>query len=329
MYILCTNFVQKSARLVRGAGYTSFMINRFNHQGVDWVDLENPTPEEVETVAQEFNLGSVLAQDLLAPSIKPRVDLYPNMLYAVLHFPALRHTRGTVQNLEVDFVIGNSFLITAHYDVVPALYEFTRSFEADALLNHPGKSGYASGQILLELTEHLYNSVEHELESLEDSINAIEREIFSGREKEMVIAISAATRELLNQKRSLAAHAGVLESLEQTSMMTFGEQYGNYLRGVKLFHGRVYNHALALTDTLTELRETNAALLSTRQNEIMKNLTIMTFATAPLALTVGIFSMSSNFIPLVNDPNGFWIVLGILAFLALCLVLYFKIKRWL
>jgi|CXWL01.1.fsa_nt_gi magnesium transporter len=305
------------------------MINRFNHQGIDWVDLENPTSEEVETIAQEFNLGPVLAQDLLAPSIKPRVDLYPNILYAVLHFPAVRHTGGASQNYEVDFVIGNTFLITAHYDVVPALYEFTRSFEADALLKHPGKSGYASGQILLELAEHLYNSVEHELESLEDSINAIEHQIFSGNEKEMVIAISLATRELLNQKRSLAAHAGVLESLEQTSVMTFGESYGNYLRGVKLFHGRVYNHALALTDTLTELRETNTALLSTRQNEVMKSLTIMTFATAPLALTVSIFGISSPFIPLVNSPDGFWIILGMLAFLATCLLIYFKIKRWL
>ena len=305
------------------------MIQRFEHQGIEWVDIENPTPEEIDQISVEFSLGGILSQDLLSPTLRARADLYPRFAYAVLHFPALRQTGGAERAQEVDFVIGEKFIITVHYDTVSALYDFSRTFEAETLLQRAKGAGFKSGHILLEVTERLYQSVENELESLEDSITSIEHQIFHGNEKKMVVAISKTARELLNQKRTLLSHVDVLATLEQISVMTFGEEYGNYLRGVKSFHTRVYNHALALTDIITELRVTNMALLSTRQNEIMKNLTIMTFATAPLALTVGIFSMSLNYIPLVNDPNGFWLILGMLAFLALCLLVYFKIKRWL
>ena len=305
------------------------MISRFQHQGIHWIDLENPTSEEVEQVAQEFDLGEILPQDLLAPTLKPRADLYPRFAYAVLHFPAGRHTGGASSVQEVDFVIGDKFILTAHYDTVPAVYDFTREFEAASLLRRAENPKFKSGHILLELMERLYSGVEDELESLEDSIAAIEERIFAGYEREMVVAISNMSRELLNHKRTLAAHKDILDSLEQMAVMTLGEEFGVYLRGVKSFHARVFTHALSLADVMDELRETNIALLSTRQNEIMKNLTVMTFFTAPLALTAAIFGMTSPFIPLVNEPNGFWIILLGMALLTSLFLAYFKLKKWL
>lgn len=303
------------------------MINRFSHQGIQWIDLESPTPEEVDEIAQELNLAPILVQDLLSPTLKTRVDMYPKVAYAVLHFPSLRHTRGMSAMQEVDFVIGEKFILTSHYDAVPAVYDFARAFEAETLLKHSNNPNFKSGHILLELAERLYQSVENELDSLEDTVGAIEQQIFSGHEREMVVAISAASRELLHMKRTLANHVDVLSALEQMSIVTFGETYGIYLRGVKLFHERVYERALALTDTIHELRSTNTELLSTRQNEIMKNLTMMTFMTAPMAILVGLFGMNT-LVPLADNPDGFWFILGGVALLAASFVVYFKAKKW-
>ena len=233
------------------------MTDRYEYQGIVWIDLENPTPEEVDAVAQEFDLGSILPQELLAPTLKPRVDLYPEFAYAVLHFPALRQTRGVTEVQEVDIVMGKEFVITVHYDTIPAIYDFARSFEAAMLLKHSTGGKFHTGHILLELAERLYQSVENELESLEDNATLIEKKIFSGHEREMVIAISTTSRELLNQKRALSTQKEVLESLEQVGVSLFGESFGNYFRAVSAFHFRVYNHAVALSETITELRDTN------------------------------------------------------------------------
>src|SRR5690349_3373477 len=118
------------------------MITRYEHQGVKWIDLESPTADEIEEVAQELNLTPILAQDLLSPTQKPRVDLYPHVAYAVLHFPSFRHTRGAAETQEVDFAIGEKFILTAHYDSVPAVYDFARAFEADSLLKHSANGNF-------------------------------------------------------------------------------------------------------------------------------------------------------------------------------------------
>jgi Mg2+ and Co2+ transporter CorA len=196
------------------------------------------------------------------------------------------------------------------------------------LLKHASNPAYKSGHILLELSERLYGSVENELESLEDSIGAIEREIFEGNEKEMVVALSVVSRELLNQKRTLSAHNDVLQSLEQITVMTLGEEYGNFLRGMKSFHTRVYTKAFALADVLDELRETNSALLYTRQNEIMKTFTIMAFTTFPLTLIAAIFSMTVD-LPLPGTELDFWYILAGMALMTTAFFAFFKFKRWL
>jgi magnesium transporter len=144
----------------------------------------------------------------------------------------------------------------------------------------------------------------------------------------MVVALSEVSRELLSQKRTLASHKDVLDALEQITVMTLGEDYGNVMRGMKSFHSRVYTKALALGDVITELRETNSALLSTRENEIMKNLTVMAFSTFPLTLIAAIFAMEVK-LPLPGTAYDFWIVLGGMAIVAGSFFTYFKIKKWL
>lgn len=303
------------------------MVNRYEYEGTVWVDIENPTPEEITDIGQEFSLGPLLTHELLAPTIKPRVDLYPESVYTLLHFPSRRHTRGAKPVQEVDFVIGKHFVITVHYDTVDALVDFARSFEAAALLNR-GTGKLHSGHILFEIAERLYREVEYELDAIEDSITKIENAIFSGRERDMVASISHVSRELIDQKRALSMHTEILSSLEQACISLFGEDFGNYLRGISAFHFRAHQRALSLMDTVGELRSTNDSLLTTRQNEITKNLTMLAFVTFPLSLIAAILGLDAPNTPLIHLPQGFWIILGGMSFLAGLFFIYFKIKRW-
>ncbi len=303
------------------------MINRYDSEGIVWIDIENPTPEEIDEVGAEFKLGPLLMQELLAPTLKPRVDLYADSVYTLLHFPASRHTRGRTAAQEVDFVIGKHYLITVHYDTVDALVDFARSFEAAMLLKREGGK-FHSGHLLFELAQRLYQEVEYELDSIEDTINGIENAIFSGKERAMVAAISHVSRELIDQRRALSMHTDILASLEHASVQLFGESFGGYLRGISALHFRAYQRALSLMDTVGELRQTNDSLLTTRQNEIMKNLTILAFVTFPLSLLANVFGMNTSDTPIASGPHGFWILIGIMVALTTVFFAYFKFRRW-
>jgi magnesium transporter len=303
------------------------MLNRYTYQSVTWIDVESPTTEDVEALEQEFNLGPLLAQELLNPTLKPHVDVYPDFAYAVLHFPSIRSTRGKSATEEVDFILGKSFIVTVHYDAIPAIEDFQRTFETATLLKRPNDAIH-SGHILFELTERLYQGIGNELDSIEDTVGNIEKAIFSGREREMVAEISNVSRELLVHKRTLGTHQDTLDALEHAGVTLFGESFRNYLRGIAAFHFRAYTRALSFIDTVTELRNTNDSLLSARQNEIVKNLTIVASLMLPLTLVANIFSMNTRVLPIIGAENDFWIILGAMALLTLLLVAYFKAKKW-
>lgn len=313
---------------MRNAVYTIRMVTRYEHSGVVWVDFDNPTAEEIRSVAKEFTISHALTEDLLSPTSKPRADVYGECIYLVLHFPSLRYTRGAHSDQEIDIILGKNFLITTHYGTPSATFDLGKSFEAASLLSEKKEAPVTAGFMFLELMQRLYQATEHELDALEDTINAIEEKIFIGHEREMVTAISYAGRELLTHQRLMDAHHAILKRLEQATVVVFGEEAGYYARGASALHHRVHSRVVSMNGILDELRETNMALLYTKQNEIMKNLTVMAFVTFPLTLLAAVFGMNTVDTPILGIKNDFYWILGGMAALMLFFFAYFKARKW-
>jgi len=303
------------------------MHSRFEHNGLVWVDLESPSREEVQDIVNEFAITLLVAEELLLPSTKPRMEWYPNYAYLVLHFPALRHSHRTREQ-EIDFVVGRNFLITTHYDTIDPLHKFSKVFEVNSVLDK-SNIGEHAGYLLFYMLKKLYKSVEHEVEYVRHDFSAIEEHIFSGQEVEMVVAISRSARDLLNLRQTIEPHREVLHELEASGAQFFGDDFVPYLRAISNEYYRVHNHIMRQTESLHELRETNNSLLTTKQNETMKIFTILAFTTFPLTLIAAIFSTDAVNEPIVGSPYDFWIIIGIMVATALVMYLYFKHKKWL
>lgn len=304
------------------------MITRYQHQSVTWIDLENPKQDEVRELMEEFRLPPSVAEDLMMPTLKPRVEFHDNnLIYLILHFPAFRHTHGISENQEVDFVIGKNFLITTRYDMVDPLHKFSKVFEVNSLLSNE-RMGEHAGMVFVQMVRKLYRSLEHELEYIADSLRETEQHIFQGRERAMVIELSRISRELINFRQAVSLHKEVLKSFEVAAHRFFGDDFTYHVRTIMGEYYRIENGVLLNIDTLGELRDTNNSLLSTKQNETMKILTIMTFITAPLALFANLFSMNTLMTPLIGHPFDFWIIVGIMAVAVLAFCAYFLYKKW-
>ena len=82
-------------------------------------------------------------------------------------------------------------------------------------------------------------------------------------------------------------------------------------------------------DFLKELRETNDSLLSTKQNETMKILTVITFLALPFSVITGLFQMNTSSTPLVGNGNDWQIIVGVELCAMIALFIFAKIKKWL
>ena len=169
------------------------MLSRYEHGGVTWVDLENPTTDEVRRVMEEYGLNHFVAEELLLPTQKPRVEFHDKYLYVILHFPALRHAHKTEEQ-EVDFVVGEKFLITTHYDTIDPLHKFSKVFEVNSVLDK-SPMGEHAGYLFFYMLRRLYKAVEHELDFVRNDLVHIEHNLFGGLEVRMVRAISQCARD--------------------------------------------------------------------------------------------------------------------------------------
>ena len=303
------------------------MISRYTHKGLTWVDVQSPTQEEVRALSEEFNIHPLAADELLAPTLRPKVDLYPNFIYLILHFPTISHKHDGGHDQEVDFIIGKDFLITTHYGLIDPLHEFSKVFEVNSILDR-GNMGEHAGFLLYYILKEFYKMLDTELDHINRDFIDIQSKIFSGKERSMVTAISQLNRDLLNFKQAVRPHKEVLESFELAGTKFFGEEFSYYLRTIIGEYFKVSSVLDGHRETILELRDTNDSLLTTKSNDIMKTLTIITFSMLPASLIVGIFGMNTTNTPLSADPNGFWIILGVITVTVGSTYFFFKSRKW-
>lgn len=304
------------------------MIQKYKTSSLVWIDLNSPTNEEIRQIASEYHIHPLVTHELAIPTLRAKVDLYDDLIYLILHFPSNRKDVDTINDQEVDFVIGKNFIITTRYGEVDALISFSKTFEVESILEK-GSMGKHAGFIFFAMITRIYDDLLHRIEGLKEDAAVIESEIFKKKEKEMVIKISEVSRQLLDFKRATSLHCEVLRSFEVAGEKFFGNDFRFYLRSIM---GTCYKLESAIKNTmeyLGELRETNNSMLSTKQNEIMKVLTIMAFVTFPLSLIAAIFGMNTKTLPIVGTPNDFWIIIGIMIALTTSFFIFFKYKKWL
>lgn len=304
------------------------MITRHNRNGITWVDLESPTREELRSVMDEFNIGARIEEEIISPTPYPLVLSSPKYLYLILHFPST-NPHGGARSQEIDFIVGKKFLITARYEIIDAIHSLHRVFEAEELLNLPTKSRHAD--VLIErVLRHVYGAIREQAEQAAHMMERIEDDIFAGKEREMVRAISLTGRVLLRFDTALTRHAEPLAAfLEDLSKPCFfGKEFAVHAAHIQAEH----DHTAALVHSyravVGELRTTNESLLSASQNEIVKKLTIMTFAAFPLTVIAGLFGMNNEFLPLTDSAYFFWIILAIMATAVVVILAFFKYRKW-
>ena len=300
------------------------MISKHNINSSVWVDLASPSKEELELVSRDYDLENLIKDDLAVPTPKSRNYEGNKFLYAVFHIPIFKHS-GKDRTQEIDFCIGRHVLVTARYDAIDALHKFEKETEVEEIL---GKSEFKHSHIFFHMMSEIQASLSDELSYMSDWIMKIEDSIFKGKEKEMVFAISEASRNMLNFRKIIEPHLDSLRFLKTEGEKRFGPSFktGSLLLIENL--ERINAIAKNNLDMLIELRETNNSLLSTKQNEVMKTLTVLAFMTIPASVIASIFNMSVD-LPLVDRTDAFWIIIGGMIGLSLCMFTFFKIKKWL
>lgn len=295
------------------------MITSAKQSKIDWIDVEAPTKEEIGSLTEKFQLEPLIASELLKPTLHPKADAYRDSLYLVLHFPFFDQKTRASRSREIDFIIGKNYIITVHYENI-------EPFKSAA--KEGNKKTHDELNYFFHLIHALYSFSLRELDHIQKKIDAVENNIFGGREKETVESLSFLMRDILNFRRALYAHKSIFESLEKTGERFFGKNFNHHLVKIEGERFRLWNLLENSRETVETLKETNNSLLATKTNEVMKILTTVALITFSLTLIASIFGMNAKYAPLIGEAGDFWIIISLMSAVTLIMLVFFKIKRW-
>lgn len=305
------------------------MVFRYEHRDGVWIDLEQPTQDEIREVAREFGISERIETEILAPTPFPLVAGDSHAALLVLHFPAHGDDSGESRSQEVDFIVGKHFVVTVRYEVVVPIHRLRKLLETQNIVD--GHSGITTDVLIEILFLHLYTAVRDHGNHIANHLSHVEHDMFTGKERTTVQLISGISREFLHLEATLANQEEPLgRFLKELSRQSFfGPSFNE--RTVRIVAELMQVARLIRTHraVATELRETNSALLESRQNDIMKTLTVISVVVLPLELMTFIFGMHAKGTPIIDEPMGFWIIMVMMLAAVGLMTLYFNFKRWL
>lgn len=292
-----------------------------------WIDFQNPTPDDITRIRQEFSLHPLIIEEFTVPTLRPKAVEYDGCLYLAIHIPLYDVENKTTYPAEIDVVISKGVLITSHdHDI----YQLTKFFD-ELEENEEKRSVFMEktpGSILYYIIEMLLESCFPKLDHIIRKLDYIEDQIFAGNEKEMVFEISVVKRDILNFRRTMKPQKSVIESLAQRNYCLIEDKLKPYYQDLIGTNIRIWNSLESLKETIESMEDTNNSLLSNKLNFTMKVLTIFSAIMLPMTVYSNILAMSAD-IPFGRNPYGFWIHMGIMLIISFFTITVFKTKKWL
>jgi len=296
---------------------------------VKWINIINAGKSEIDYLRRNynFNLVHLKAASSLVSFQRPMIFKGDGYLCLVLHFPTLKGENIVAG--EIDFFIGHGYLITVHNNNLKALTDFFAlgKKSPDSLLSYSLES---SAILLYEVLGHLMDDCFKLLDDNSLRINEIEELIFARQQKKAVQKIMTFRRNIINIRKIVQNHKNILQNLmDMESSLVEKTAIKKYYSGLVDNSKRIWEMLDNQKEMIEVLNSTNESILNDRMTDIMKTLTIFSVIVYPLTLLAGIFGMNAKYMPFINHPLGFWMILGVMGLCSMGMVMFFKSKKWL
>lgn len=298
-----------------------------SYKNITWIDFSNPGADDVVYLQENFDIHPLAIEEFITPTFRPKATKYHNCLYLTIHIPLFDVQSRTTYPGEIDIVITKDHLITGH---MKEIYQFDNFF-SDLEKSEGKRRIYMNktpAHLIYYILEMLLESCFPRLDHIHEKLVDIEEQVFSGKEKEMVLEISLVKRDVLNFRRTLKPQRHVIESLTQMDTFLLPGDLKPYFQDLVGTNIRLWNALESNKETIESMEETNNSLLSNKLNVTMKVLTVFSALMMPMTVYSNILAISAD-IPFGRSPHAFLIHVSIMLIISLLTMALFRARKWL
>ena len=283
-----------------------------------WLDIEAPDKKIMGEVARIFGIHPLVVEDILHERVKPKLEEYDKHLFMVTY--GVDSKNGLRIN-ELDLVVGKNYVITCHKESMKSISRMTG--ERLSHLMARGSDFLAHG--ILDAESDATTMV---LDDITESIEKMEDDVIKDNDGEALPHIMKMKRTLLKIRRVLVPQRDVIAHVTKYDVPLIGDECVLYFRDL-------YDHLILTLDLvdnqrefLNNILEVHLSIISNKMNEVMKVLTIIATIMLPVTAIGSVYGMNFKYMPELSHPQGYFIVLGVMAAITIGMLVYFRRQKW-
>ena len=285
---------------------------RMHDEGWTWLDVTDPTDDEIVEIGRLLELDRVARDDLVEAQF-PRVEVLEHHWLLVLY--GLAVDDRAVRTVEVDFLVGDDWVVSVHAEPLQSIdHVFDRIQRAAFRVTGPT-------HLVARLAEFVGERYLPILDDLDAQVLDLEDEAVEG-DPSVLPDIHALRRDIALLRRVLGPQRRTLDILART-MRDLDEPTRRDLSDAMDHHTHMVDSLDSAHQMVATVLDTYRGAAAEKMNEVMKVLTVFSAIFMPLTLIAGIYGMNFENMPELRQPWAYGTVLAVMAAIGASLWLYF------
>jgi Mg2+ and Co2+ transporter CorA len=286
-----------------------------------WIDITGREEGELDRVANLLSLENSSIGELQSSRRAFNLGNYGQyVMFDVLTLcPKEDRVRGKVprtpQSMRLDFVFSDKWLLTVHDEGVGFLEDFRAQDRGETLIGQLSPASLAAALLDLHLSGYLAA-----IEVLETFVDGLDVRLLGKRalRDDLLAQLVVGSRYVASLRRMLAAQRTVFYGLSRPDFtIVAASNAAPHFAALE----RHFDRALDAIEHARELMKGSFELLSARVSEttnvLIRRLTFISLMLGAIGAVAGVFGMNFQTRYTSSGEEGFWIVIGALALLAI------------
>jgi magnesium transporter len=293
-----------------------------------WLDVVNPTKEELANIARQYGLHSTSVEDSLEPEHLPKYERIGAVTFIIVRAFDEAATRdcSTVQEMtrKVAIFFSTDFLITIHRTEQPFLTALITKYQSPPPAGAERRRSFLP-RVLIEIINCAIDTYEQPLGEAETTIDNFEATVFGEHELGGLLQRIYTEKRRVTQMRRMLSHTlDVVQRLVPSS-----EPTAPLFQDLRENAESMYSYGEELVEDVNSLLSIQLALAQHRTSEVVRVLTVFSVFFLPLTFIVGIYGMNFDFMPELRWRWGYPALLIAMGIVTLAIYAWFRRRGWL
>jgi magnesium transporter len=298
-------------------------IEKTDESKIKWIKVSGLHEVEIiGAIGKKLNVSQLLLEDVLNTSHRPKLEEDQEYLFLTMRW--FTYLDNEISAEQVSFLLAQNYLVSFQ-ETDTEIFEpvISRLASTSGKIRQKG-ADYLLYSLVDVIVDHYYAI----LENLGDQLEDLEEQIFEKPAKDLVEKNQLIRKNILTLRKALIPTQEAINALIKTKPDLIDKTNFRYFSDILDHVVQSIDYLDTYRDMSTEIKETYLSNITYRMNQVMKLLTIITTIFIPLTFIAGIYGMNFKHMPELEWQYGYFLVLGIMFFIMIGMLIYFRRKKW-